>query len=138
MFSSAASAEVGRVGEQLEQADNQAVSGGPRAMQRIDGQDAAGTRYAGADLAVLALLVVAEKDVAMIDLAVDADDVDGADPAFAAPAVGNHLMAGFIEYVEHRAIAGDDELDTGVREANPEGFGRQQAAGAKGLVGKIG
>src|SRR5262249_39136399 len=101
---------------------HRASSGCLRAMQRIDGQDAAGARYAGADFPVLALLVVAEKDVAMIDLAIDADDVDGADPAFAAAAVGNHLVAGFIEHVEHRAIAGYDELNPGVGEANPEGF----------------
>src|SRR5690242_515174 len=72
-----------------------------RAAQRIDGQDAAGARHAGADFPVLALLVVAEKDVAMVDLAVDADDVDGAHAAFAAATVGNHLMAGFVEHAEH-------------------------------------
>ena len=74
----------------------------------------------------------------MIDLALDADDVDGADAAFAAAAVGNHLVPGLVEDVEHRAVVRDHEFDVGVHQPHPEGFGRQQAAGAEGFVGKIG
>src|SRR5262245_55242293 len=108
-----------------------AGSGGLRAMQRIDGNEAAGARHAGTDLAALALLIVAEEDVAVVDLALDADDVDGADAAFAAPAVGNHLMAGLVEHIEHRALARDHELDASVQEPHPKSLGRQQAAGAE-------
>jgi hypothetical protein len=36
--------------------------------------------------------VIAEEHVAMIDLAVDGEDIDGADTAFAALAVGHHFM----------------------------------------------
>jgi hypothetical protein len=44
-----------------------------------------------------------QKDVAMIDLALDADNVDGR-PAFAAPSVAHHLMAGIVEHIQHRAV----------------------------------
>lgn len=64
-----------------------------------------------ADLRVLVLLVVAEENVAVVDFAVDGDDVDGAEAAFAALAVGHHLVAGGVEHVEHRALARDLEFE---------------------------
>jgi hypothetical protein len=54
-----------------------------RPVQRIDGDDADRARHAGADLAVVVLLLIAEEHVAMIDLALDGNDIDGADTAFA-------------------------------------------------------
>ena len=45
-------------------------------MQRVDGDGAAGARYAGAYFLVGLLLVIAEEHVAMIDLAFDADDIE--------------------------------------------------------------
>ena len=62
-----------------------------RPVQRIDGDDADRARHAGADLAVVVLLLVAEEHVAMVDLALDGNDVDGADAAFAALAVRCHI-----------------------------------------------
>ncbi len=62
-----------------------------RPVQRIDGDDADRARHAGADLAVVVLLLVAEEHVAMVDLALDGNDVDGADAAFAALAVRYHI-----------------------------------------------
>ena len=56
-------------------------------VQCIDGNDADRARYAGTDLAVVLLLLVAEEHVAMVDLALDGNDIDGADAAFAALAV---------------------------------------------------
>jgi hypothetical protein len=93
---------------------------------------------AGADLCVLVLLVVAEGDVAVVDLSVDCDDVDGAEAALAALAVGHHLVAGGVEHVQHRALARDLELEVRAFQAHPERFGRQRSAGAKGLVAEIG
>ena len=58
-----------------------------RPVQRIDGDDTDRARHAGADLAVVVLLLIAEEHVAMIDLAFDGNDVDGADAAFAALAI---------------------------------------------------
>jgi len=52
-----------------------------RPVQRIHRDGAPRARDAGADFCVLVLLVVAEEDVAIVDLAVDGDDVDGAEAA---------------------------------------------------------
>ena len=65
-----------------------------RPVQRVDGDDTDRARHAGTDLAVVVLLLVAEEHVAMIDLALDGNDIDGADTAFAALAVRYHLEAG--------------------------------------------
>ena len=54
-----------------------------RPVQRIDGDDSDRARHAGADLVVVVLLLIAEEHVAMIDLALDGNDIDGADTAFA-------------------------------------------------------
>ncbi len=70
-------------------------------------------RETGADLLVALLLVIAEEDVAMIDLAVDLDHVDGAQAAFAALAIVHHVVAAGIEHIKHRALARDFELDIG-------------------------
>ena len=48
-----------------------------RPVQRIDGDDTDRARHAGADLAVVVLLLVAEEHVAMVDLAIDVVAVDG-------------------------------------------------------------
>jgi hypothetical protein len=58
-----------------------------RPVQRVDGDDTDRARYAGAYLAVVVLLLIAEEYVAMIDLTLDSNDIDGADAAFAALAV---------------------------------------------------
>src|SRR4051794_24253161 len=67
-------------------------------VQRIDRHNAHCARHARADLAVFLLLLLAEEDVAMIDLALDGDNVDGTDAAFAALAVRHHLEAGVVEH----------------------------------------
>jgi hypothetical protein len=58
-----------------------------RPVQRVDGDDTDRARHAGADLAVVVLLLVAKAHVAMVDLALDGNDIFGADAAFAALAV---------------------------------------------------
>src|SRR5579883_1697953 len=79
-------------------------------VQHVDGDGAAGAGDAGADLAAVAPLALAEEDVAMVDLALAGDEVDGADAALAAAAIGDHLEAGVIERIEHRAVAWDNDL----------------------------
>src|SRR6476620_1334324 len=85
-----------------------------RPVQRIDGDDADRARYAGADLAVVVLLLVAEEHVAMVDLALDGNDVDGADAAFAALAVRYHLEAAAVQRVQHRAVLRHHEFGAGI------------------------
>ena len=82
--------------------------------------------------------MVAEEDVAMVDLAVDLDDVDGAQAAFAALAIVHHVVAAGVEHIEHRALARDFELDIGALQAHAKRLGRQRAAGAESLVAEIG
>src|SRR5438270_9459741 len=109
-----------------------------RPVQRIDRNDADRARYAGADLAVVALLLVAEEHVAMVDLALDRNDIDGADAAFAALAIRYHLEAGAVQRVQHRAVLRHDEFGVAALQAHAE-FGRRlQPAGAEGLVAQIG
>src|SRR5205807_6426870 len=109
-----------------------------RPVQRIDRDDADRARYGGADLAVVALLLVAEEHVAMVDLALDRNDIDGADAAFAALAIRYHLEAGAVQRVQHRAVSRHHEFGVGTLQPHAE-FGRRfQAAGAKSLVAQIG
>jgi hypothetical protein len=61
-------------------------------------------RHAGADLAVVVLLLIAKAHVAMVDLALDGNDIFGADAAFAALAIRDHLEAGGVQCVQHRAV----------------------------------
>src|SRR5206468_6259081 len=74
-------------------------------QQRVYRDGAPCPRNAGADLPVLLLLMIAEEDVAMVDLAVDGDHVDGAEATFAALAVVHHLKAAGVEHIKHRAFA---------------------------------
>ena len=107
-------------------------------IERIHGDRADGARHAGADLAVRLFLVIAEEHVAMIDLAVDGNDVDRTDAAFAALAVRHHLEAGLVERIQHRPVFGNHDLPAGIIDPDPERLRRQQPAGAEGLVAQIG
>jgi hypothetical protein len=62
-----------------------------RPVQRIDGDDTDRARHAGTNLAVVVLLLIAEAHVAMVDLALDGNDIFGANAAFAALAVRDNL-----------------------------------------------
>ena len=99
--------------------------------------DADRARYAGADLAVVPLLLIAEEDVAVVDLAIDGDDIDGADAAFAALAIRYHLEAGAVQRVEHRAVVRHHELGVRILQPHAEFRRRHQAAGAEGFVAQI-
>ncbi|MGY4157712.1 hypothetical protein ACVINW_003554 [Bradyrhizobium sp. USDA 4461] len=71
-----------------------------RAVQYIDRNGAAGSRDTGTDLFVRVLLLLAEENVAVVEITVDFDEIDGADAAFAAPAIRNHLATSLIEHVQ--------------------------------------
>jgi hypothetical protein len=58
-----------------------------RPVHRVDGDDTDRARHAEADLAVVVLLLVAKAHVAMVDLALDGNDIFGANAAFAARVV---------------------------------------------------
>src|ERR1700675_4492667 len=97
-------------------------------IERIYGNRANGTGDAGADLAALAFLVIAEEHVAMIDLAVHGNDIDRADAAFAALAVRHHLKAGLVERIEHRFVFANYDLPAAMIDPDPECRRRRKAA----------
>jgi hypothetical protein len=70
-------------------------------------------------------LLVAEEDVAMVDLAVDRYDVDGANPAFAALAVRHHLEAGLVQHVKHESGLRHHQLGVRIFQPHAE-FRRRQ------------
>src|SRR3954451_12886539 len=86
-------------------------SDGIRPQQRVHRDGAACAGDAGADLLVALLLMITEEDVAMVDLAIDGDHVDGAEAAFAALAIVHDVVAAGVEDIKHRALAWDLQLD---------------------------
>lgn len=97
-------------------------------IKRIHSSRANGARDAGADLAVCALLVIAKKHIAMIDLAVHGNDVDRTNAAFTALAVRHHLKPGLVERIEHQFIFANHDLPAGMIDPDPERCRRQQTA----------
>ena len=91
-----------------------------RPVQRVDSDDTDRARHAGADLAVVVLLLIAEEHVAVIDLALDGNDVDGADAAFAALAIRYHLVAGGVQRIEHRTVLRHDQFGVGPLQPHAE------------------
>ncbi len=69
-------------------------------------------------------LLIAEEHVAMIDLALDGNDIDGANAAFAALAVRYHLEAGAVQRVQHRAVLRHHEFGIRTLQAHAEFRGR--------------
>ena len=84
-----------------------------------------GAGHAGAELAIVVLLLLAEEHVAMIDLAFDRNHVDRADPTFAAASIGHDLVSCCIQHIEHRAIARHDDLLAAAAQPHLDRLGRQ-------------
>jgi hypothetical protein len=65
-------------------------------------------------------LLRAEEDVAVIDLAFDGNDIDGANAAFATLAIRHYIESGFVQYIEHRTVLRYHEFGVGIFQAHAE------------------
>src|SRR3954451_1516355 len=68
--------------------------------------------HAALEPVVLLVLGVGEEDVAVVDRALDVEDLDLAEPAFPAPAVVHHVRAAGLQGLEHGHVAGHRGLQT--------------------------
>jgi hypothetical protein len=77
--------------------------------------------------------MIAEEHVAVIHHAIDRDDVERADAAFAAPAIGNHADAGVFQGIQDGLCFRHHDLAAAICDPQAKRLGGKRAAGAEGL-----
>jgi hypothetical protein len=84
------------------------------------------------------LLPGAVKDVTMIDRALELEDPNLAESAFALPAVEHHFRAGFLESFKHGPALSHGNFQSECRNLDDKFFRVVPAAVAEGFVAEVG